>query len=112
MTPDDKRKSARIPVQLTVRFRKENNDYQGTALNLSNDGMFLKSSQLLGDNDRIDVLLQLTDSRQLSIPARVIWGQWVEGVGTPTAGMGIQFELETQSEKDELNRFISHLLNA
>lgn len=109
---EDKRKSVRIPVQLTVRYEISGQQYSGTALNLSADGIFLKSADLLRENDRIDVSLDLSDSSTLKIPSRVIWAQWIEGVGTPTAGMGVQFEFAQPTDRDLITNFIHHLMGA
>jgi Tfp pilus assembly protein PilZ len=111
MSPgEDKRKSVRIPVQLTVRYEIGDQQYSGTALNLSADGIFLKSADILRQDDRIEILLDLSDTRSLKIPSRVIWAQWIEGVGTPTAGMGVQFEYAQPGDRDLINSFIHHLM--
>lgn len=111
MSPgEDKRKSVRIPVQLTVRYESNGEQRSGTALNLSADGIFLKSAEILRQDDRIEILLDLSDTRSLVIPSRVIWAQWIEGVGTPTAGMGIQFEYAQPGDRDLINNFIHHLM--
>jgi Tfp pilus assembly protein PilZ len=111
MGEEEKRSSVRIPVQLTVRFSLRGKDYTGTALNLSNDGIFLKATELFQNDEILEIVFDLPESKKVRLRSRVVWGTWIEGISTPAAGMGIRFEPSQSEQKDEMHKFIQHLLS-
>src|SRR5262245_24951318 len=90
--PADKRKSVRVPVDFEVRFTIGNQEHVAQALNLSADGMFIKTGYMLLQGDIIEVFFRIDGVEEpFWLKARVVWGTWIEGMNMPTSGMGIQF---------------------
>lgn len=110
---EDKRKSLRIPVDFEVRFTFENKELQALALNLSTDGMFLKTDYMLLQDDIIEVFFQIPDIQEpFWMKARVAWGTWVDGRQSPISGMGLQFVDPLPSQKSELEQYLQKLLKS
>jgi len=109
--PEDKRKSARVPVDFEARFESGGRDYVGRVLNLSLDGLFLKTQQLFDTNDRLNLSFRLPGSLQtLEIDSRVIWGGSIEGSATRTFGLGLHFEEVPATVRQQLDNYIRSLL--
>jgi Tfp pilus assembly protein PilZ len=109
--PDEKRKSPRIPVDFEARFTFGNQEHIAQALNLSIDGMFLKTDYMLLQNDIIEVFFKLPDIEEAFwMKARVAWGTWITGMQSPTSGMGVQFIQPLQSQREQLEQYLKQLL--
>ncbi len=113
MAKSEKRKSPRVPVDFEVRFTFGNQEHIAQALNLSTDGMFIKTSYMLLQGDIIEVFFRLPSiDEPFWLKARVIWGTWIEGMNMPTSGMGIQFIDRLQSQKEHLKNYIRGLIQS
>ena len=110
---EDKRRNARIPVDFEVRFTFENREHQGHALNLSGDGMFLRTNTMLLKGDRLEVFFRLPNvSEPFWMKGRVVWGTWVENnPDNSLSGMGVQFVDPLPEQKDSLEKFLQQQLN-
>jgi uncharacterized protein (TIGR02266 family) len=112
-TAEDKRKSARIPVDFEARFESVGRDYVGRVLNLSSDGLFIKTQQLFDTNDRLDFNFRLPGSLQpLELKARVIWGGSIEMPGIRTFGLGVRFEEVPATVRQQIDNYIRSLLKS
>ena len=110
-TPEDKRKSARVPVDFEARFESAGRDYEGRVLNLSLDGLFLKTHQLFDTNDRLSLSFRLPGSLQtLQLNSRVIWGGSIEGSAARTFGLGLHFEEVPATVRQQLDNYLRSLL--
>ncbi len=109
----NKRKSVRVPVNIPVQFLRGHDQFLATAINLSEDGMFLKSDERLSANETIELVFRLApESQVVRWRARVIWGTWVEDSKLHVSGGGVQFAEIPAAEKQELHQFIEDLLKA
>lgn len=109
---EDKRKAARVPVDFQVRFIFENSEHEAAALNLSKDGMFVKTDYMLLQNDMIEIYFHLPEVHEpFWMKARVAWGTWVEAQKSSISGMGVQFVDPLPSQKEALDAYLQHLLN-
>jgi uncharacterized protein (TIGR02266 family) len=107
----EKRKSVRVPVDFEVRFTFGAQEHIANALNLSADGMFIKTGYMLLQGDIIEVFFHLPDVEEpFWLKARVAWGTWIEGMNMPTSGMGIQFIDLLQSQREHLKNYIRELI--
>lgn len=107
----EKRKSARIPVDFEARFTFGNQEYTAQALNLSVDGMFLKTDYMLLLNDVVEVFFRLPGIEEpFWMKARVAWGTWITGMESPTSGMGVQFIQPLESQREQLELYLKQLL--
>jgi uncharacterized protein (TIGR02266 family) len=108
---EDKRKSARVPVDFEARFESAGRDYVGRVLNLSLDGLFLKTQQLFDTNDRLNLSFRLPGTLQtLNLNSRVIWGGSIEGSVARTFGLGVHFEEVPATVRQQLDNYIRSLL--
>jgi uncharacterized protein (TIGR02266 family) len=111
--PEDKRKATRVPVDFEVRFTFENKENVARALNLSLDGMFLRTDYMLLQDDIIDVYFKLPNSSELiEASARVAWGTRVDTQQSPVSGMGIQFLDLDPLKKTALENYLRQLLKS
>jgi Tfp pilus assembly protein PilZ len=107
----DKRKSVRVPVDFEVRFTFGTQEHIAQALNLSTDGMFIKTSYMLLQGDIIEVYFHLPDIEEpFWLKARVAWGTWIEGMNMPTSGMGIQFIDPLPKQREQLKNYLRGLI--
>lgn len=107
----DKRKSVRVPVDFEVRFTFGNQEHIAQALNLSTDGMFIKTSYMLLQGDIVEVFFRLSGiDEPFWLKARVAWGTWIEGMNMPTSGMGIQFVDLLPSQREHIKNYIRGLI--
>lgn len=109
----EKRKSIRVPVDFEVRFTFGNQEHIAQALNLSSDGMFIKTSYMLLQGDIIEVYFRIPKlDDPFWLKARVAWGTWIEGMNMPTSGMGIQFIDLLSSQREHLKNYIRGLIQS
>lgn len=110
---EEKRKSVRVPVSLAARIIVGSHEYEGKILNLSTEGIFVKSSHLLDAGDLVILSFSVPgNSHPMQVRARVMWGGSMEGPVSRTYAMGIHFESLTAPEQDSLSTYIDNLLNA
>ncbi len=110
---EEKRKNVRVPVSLAARILLGNHEYEGKILNLSTEGIFVKSSHLLDAGDLVQLsFLVPGDVTPIQVKARVMWGGSMEGPVSRTYAMGIHFESLTAGQQDSLSAYIQNLLNA
>ena len=112
-SPTDKRRSPRVPVDFDVRFTFGNREHQAKALNLSADGMFIKTDYMLLQNDVVEIFFHLPDAPEsLWMKGRVVWGSRVEGQESSISGMGVQFLEPLPEQKDSVERYLRALLKS
>jgi len=112
--PEEKRKSIRVPVDLEAHLRKDNRDYVARILNLSTEGVFVKTTHLLDANDQVDIFFHLPGLKhRIHAAAAVRWGGPMEGGAVRGAyGLGISFQELAADQKEEIETYIQNLLQA
>ncbi|HSE42802.1 MAG TPA: PilZ domain-containing protein [Acidobacteriota bacterium] len=109
----DKRRSVRVPVEFSVQFTFDNKEHLAEALNLSVDGMFLKTTYMLLQGDIIEIFFHLPNAEEpLWMKAQVMWGTWIEGMNLPTSGMGVRFVDPLPEQRDHLENYIRELIES
>jgi uncharacterized protein (TIGR02266 family) len=108
MTSGVKRRSVRIPVDFRASFTHNEKTLSGRVLNLSVDGVFLRTSELLDSGDPIHLTFDLVD-QEIQVKGRVTWGGSVEN-RAGTFGMGIHFEQISALQQAAIELFIRNLL--
>ena len=107
----NKRKHVRVPVDFEVQFTFDNKQHTAEALNLSIDGMFLKTSYMLLLGDMVELFFHIPKYKEpYWLKARVVWGTWIEGMNLPTSGMGVQFIDLIPEQKEHLENYIRELI--
>ncbi len=107
----NKRKHVRVPVDFEVQFTFDNKQHTAEALNLSIDGMFLKTSYMLLLGDMVELFFHIPKYKEpYWLKARVVWGTWIEGMNLPTSGMGVQFIDLIPEQKEHLEKYIRELI--
>jgi uncharacterized protein (TIGR02266 family) len=109
----DKRRSVRVPVDFPVKFTFENKEHLAEALNLSIDGMFLKTNSMFLQGDMIEIFFHLPEVNDpFWMKAQVMWGTWIEGMNLPTSGMGVRFVDPLPEQRDHLENYIRELIES
>jgi len=97
----DKRVAFRHPVDLRVEIQKNEQKFEGAVINCSLSGIFLRTSQPLAEQDRLQILIHLPDVPDpISIASRVIWTDWAK------AGFGVHFIALTEEQSSLLRAFL------
>lgn len=112
-SPENKRKSVRVPVQLDIQIEHQHHTTAGTVLNCSIDGMFIKTTETFQINEVVKVSFELPGSKDRTVlRSRVMWCHSVEGTGSAILGLGIRFEHLTPEQGESIRRFIDQILNS
>lgn len=113
MDPSDKRKSVRVPVQIEAQIVRQEHDIPGTILNCSIDGMFIRTIEMIPDNEIVRVSFVIPGTEQkMMLTSRTIWCHSMESSGNPVLGLGIRFEQLSTEQTDTLREFINEILNS
>ena len=104
----DKRRSVRVPVDFRASFTHEQKTLPARVLNLSVDGVFLRTAELLDSGDPIHLTFELVD-QEIQVKGKVMWGGSVENAAG-TFGMGIHFEHISALQQAAIELFIRNLL--
>lgn len=109
----EKRKSVRVPVELPVKLQKMNQTVEGTVLNCSIDGMFIKTAGDFPVNEIVTLTFSLPPAgSSIAVRSRTIWSHAVEGPSSPVVGLGIRFEHLSAEQQETLQKFINQILNS
>lgn len=109
----EKRKSIRVPVNFPASFSKDNRHYLGIVLNLSADGLFIRTQQQFDSEDRLDFSFQLPGSNSsLHVRGTVAWGAGIHDGPDRLYGLGVRFQDVAPDQASELNSYIEKLLKS
>jgi Tfp pilus assembly protein PilZ len=113
MDPSDKRKSVRVPVRIEAQIERSHHAIPATILNCSIDGMFVRTIEMIPDNEAVKISFVIPGTQQeMILPSRAIWCHSMESTGTPVLGLGIRFEQVTPEHAETLREFINQILNS
>jgi len=105
------RTSVRIPVMIPAYITRNDREYLGTVLNISIDGMFIKTVDFLPAHVDVEILFHLPVSKYpLKIGARIVWCSKIVGPEGTICGIGLQFDNHYLAERLLLKTFIDHML--
>ena len=109
----EKRKSVRVPVDFQASFSIDDRNYHGQVLNLSSDGLFIKTQQLFEPQDVLSFSFKLSGSQKiLHIRGRVAWGASIGDQEDLNYGIGVHLEDVPPVENAALNSYIQTLLKS
>lgn len=108
MSLGEKRRSVRVPVDCHASVTHQEKIIAARVLNLSVDGVFLRSSQLLDSGDPIELIFEL-ENQEIAVKGRVMWGGSVEN-SAGNYGMGVHFEHISALQQAAIELFIRNLL--
>lgn len=103
---NENRKHARIPSRLRCWCEGENVTFYARVGNLSEGGLFLRTSTPLARGSRAYLRLRNGEAAEVEASATVVWARGEETDGP--AGMGLQFEPLDTSTAEHLRRIIVH----
>jgi uncharacterized protein (TIGR02266 family) len=98
----ENRKNLRVPSRLRCWCEGENITVYARIGNLSEGGIFLRTSTPLGEGSRATLRFGADDA--IEAPARVVWAR-VEGQGGPP-GMGLIFEGVDDARLEAIRRIV------
>lgn len=95
----EKRKEARIPVQLKVDVESPNNHYLFEySSNLSQNGIFIQTPEPLPPGVQVNIQFALPNNYMIRTRGEVIWVNFEEDDEEP--GMGVKFMGLQQEDRD------------
>ncbi|AGC45512.1 hypothetical protein MYSTI_04214 [Myxococcus stipitatus DSM 14675] len=103
----DNRKSARVPTLLRCWCEADNVTLYARIANLSEGGLFLRTSTPLARGAKAVLRLTPGDHPEVQAEATVVWLRDAEDKSYPP-GMGLQFEELDAETLGRLRRIISH----
>jgi len=104
----ENRKSGRVPSRMRCWFEGENVTLYSRVGNLSEGGLFLRTSTPLQEGTRATVRLGAGEEagQPFQTLAKVVWTRQNDGQRPP--GMGLQFEPLDATSLERLRQIISH----
>lgn len=91
----------RIPVAITVTINRCNRLEKGRLLNLSENGMFIRTDEMLSPSDSdIDVIIPL-DEEKIQVPGRIVRAENISGLHQ---GIGVKIFNPPQRYLDFIDR--------
>lgn len=104
---EEKRKSTRVPLRVETFLVKDNQEYRGIALNLSDEGMLIVVNlKVFTKNESCEVVFNLPAGEQsIQIQARVVWTAALQGSTEPDFLMGLFLQI-SDSQKEQLKNFL------
>jgi c-di-GMP-binding flagellar brake protein YcgR len=110
---DERRKSIRIPIEVTIRVVNEGKDYPATALNISADGISLKTTHVFHENELIEIIFPVPNSTyKLRLPARIVWGNRIEQDEEALRQIGMEFEQLPEADQKAVLDLINRLMRS
>lgn len=101
---EDSRKHARVESRLRCWCEGDNVTFYARVGNLSEGGLFLRTSTPLAQGTRTRVRLMVDEAPTVEAPALVVWARNEDDQGSP--GMGLQFEDIGEWEREQLRQLI------
>ncbi|HLG20893.1 MAG TPA: TIGR02266 family protein [Bdellovibrionota bacterium] len=104
----ERRKLSRISRRARIHFKTEKISGQGTVVNLSESGLFIRTSRLVPVGSQIMIPVRLADNRVVDLEGHVAWSYELAEGGDffgESAGMGI----ELSAAPEEYLRFIAKM---
>lgn len=103
-TPEH-REFPRAPVGVSVRYWEWGTARQAEALEVSANGLFLKTPQVLSEGARLTVRLELPGLHGITVLGQVV--RTVKGGLLAAAGMGVRFVDLSPSQRALINDFVA-----
>jgi Tfp pilus assembly protein PilZ len=108
-----RRARVRVPTDMHIFFRYEDNHYSSRVLNLSRGGMFLNARSLLRKGSPVTIYLPNMDciyGELFETEGEVVWNTAERSV-TPLHGMGICFRRLKDIALEQLDSYIIEILD-
>lgn len=102
----DKRATKRVPVKLKVDWKSESTFLFENATNISEQGIFIKTDQLLKKGTILNLQFAIPDSKQkVQAEGKVVWINKGEG----SKGMGIQFTKLSDVDRETILALVKRI---
>ena len=106
LSPRERRRSARLRIDVKVDFESAHNFYTGFAHNVGDGGLFIATQATLRVGDDVLVRFDLPDLGRAIMAEGTV--RWVREVGEPEShGMGIAFGSLVPNDRAAIDRFIA-----
>ena len=99
---DERRKSPRIDLNLPAQWESESGVHEGTIINCSSGGCFVKAQVEEPGNEPMKLAIQLPDGKALQL-----WGK--VAFYLPTMGFGLHFTSRSGENQNMLQRWLDYL---
>ena len=104
------REEARIPRTLSVSYKDKQSFLKAFTDNISNGGLFIKTTNPLAEGEMFFLRLQLPDfSEPMKIKCEVVWANKQEEGKDRPPGMGIKFLEADEKDKLTLKKYIKSI---
>ena len=97
--------SPAVPFSQGVRFWVWNQAKAGDGLELSENGIFLKTASVESEGQHVTVRLELPNEERFTVLGKVV--RTVKGGLIAAAGMGIRFMDLTPSQRQSIGQFVA-----
>ncbi len=103
----ERREDERIDTNIEIQFKEKGSFTRSYMLNVSNGGLFIKTTQPLPLEAKVNLLVTLPEtSEAMNIIGRVVWINPKAGDNIFPPGMGIQFLDLSKEHKDIIKAFV------
>lgn len=104
-THSEHREFPRAPIGVAVRYWEWGTARQAEGVELSANGLFLKTTQVLPEGARVTVRLELPGQRGMTVLGEVV--RTVKGGLLAVAGMGVRFVDLSPSQRELISDFVA-----
>jgi len=104
-THPEHREFPRAPIGVPVRYWDWGTARLAEGLELSANGLFLKTTQILAEGARLTVRLELPGRQGMTVLGQVV--RTVKGGLLAVAGMGVRFVDLSPSQRELINQFVA-----
>ncbi|WP_022852981.1 TIGR02266 family protein [Thermodesulfatator atlanticus] len=107
---DDKRKHPRLEHVFRVDYSTPEALFNEFAENISEGGMFIKTSRPLEIGTEIIIEFKLPLLKEpIKVKGKVEWNTDMPGIRKPTPGMGVSFQGLSSEDKEKINKIVRQL---
>ena len=109
MASKEKRKAARVPIQVTVDCQFDGNFLYESATDISQHGIFIETTEPLPVSTEVNLNFSLPDSdEKIEVAGSVMWiNECKEGSNNP--GMGVRFTKIRDIDKETITSLVRRL---
>lgn len=70
---DERRKTSRINVAWPISVITEQGTIEGESVNITQSGVFVRSKQLLKENETYRIVIRLPNKKRVSLKGKLLW---------------------------------------
>lgn len=105
---DERREMSRIYVSWPITVITDKGVIEGESVNITSSGVFVRSKQMLRENETYQMIIKLPDDKQVVVKGKLVWSNLNgEQRSEAFANMGFSFVKVGEEDQETLKTVIS-----